>query len=132
MKESARKNGYVLTIMGRRRFLKEIDSHNRVLREAAERMAVNTPIQGSAADLIKLAMIRVDREYREKQMRGAADPPGARRADRRGARPGGGGRGTDPHRGDGRGGEADRPADRVREPRAGTGGKSTEKVRAPA
>jgi DNA polymerase I len=51
--------------MGRRRFLKDIDSRNKALREAAERMAVNTPIQGSAADIIKLAMIRVDREYRE-------------------------------------------------------------------
>jgi DNA polymerase-1 len=68
VKASARKNGYVLTIMGRRRFLKDIGSQNRVLREAAERMAVNTPIQGSAADLIKLAMIRVDREFREKGM----------------------------------------------------------------
>jgi DNA polymerase-1 len=68
VKASARKNGYVLTIMGRRRFLRDIDSRNRVLREAAERMAVNTPIQGSAADLIKLAMIRVDREFRERGM----------------------------------------------------------------
>ncbi len=65
VKVSARKDGYVLTIMGRRRFLRDIDSQNRVLREAAERMAVNTPIQGSAADLIKLAMIRVDREFRD-------------------------------------------------------------------
>jgi DNA polymerase-1 len=68
VKASARKNGYVLTIMGRRRFLRDIGSQNRVLREAAERMAVNTPIQGSAADLIKLAMIRVDREFRERGM----------------------------------------------------------------
>ncbi len=68
VKASARKNGYVLTIMGRRRFLKDIDSRNKVLREAAERMAVNTPIQGSAADLIKLAMIHVDQEYREAGM----------------------------------------------------------------
>jgi len=65
VKATARKDGYVLTIMGRRRFLRDIDSQNRVLREAAERMAVNTPIQGSAADLIKRAMIRVDREFRE-------------------------------------------------------------------
>jgi DNA polymerase-1 len=55
--------------MGRRRFLRDIDSRNRVLREAAERMAVNTPIQGSAADLIKLAMIRADREFRQRRMR---------------------------------------------------------------
>jgi len=64
LKVTARKNGYVFTIMGRRRFLKDIDSRNKVLREAAERMAINTPIQGSAADLIKMAMIRVDREFR--------------------------------------------------------------------
>jgi len=69
LKASARKNGYVFTIMGRRRFLKDIDSRNKVLREAAERMAINTPIQGSAADLIKMAMIRVDREFREAGMK---------------------------------------------------------------
>ena len=68
LKASARKDGYVFTIMGRRRFLKDIDSRNKVLREAAERMAINTPIQGSAADLIKMAMIRVDREFRESGM----------------------------------------------------------------
>jgi DNA polymerase-1 len=68
LKATARKDGYVLTIMGRRRFLKDIDSRNKVLREAAERMAINTPIQGSAADLIKMAMIRVDREFREAGM----------------------------------------------------------------
>jgi len=68
LKETARKDGFVLTIMGRRRFLKDIDSRNKVLREAAERMAINTPIQGSAADLIKLAMIRVDREFLEAGM----------------------------------------------------------------
>ncbi len=68
LKTTARKNGYVVTIMGRRRSLKDIDSRNKVLREAAERMAINTPIQGSAADLIKMAMIRVDREFREARM----------------------------------------------------------------
>jgi len=68
LKATARKDGYVITIMGRRRILKDIDSRNKVLREAAERMAINTPIQGSAADLIKMAMIRVDREFREAGM----------------------------------------------------------------
>jgi DNA polymerase-1 len=68
LKKSSRKDGYVLTIMGRRRILKDIDSRNKTLREAAERMAINTPIQGSAADLIKIAMIRVDREFREAGM----------------------------------------------------------------
>jgi DNA polymerase-1 len=68
LKITARKDGYVLTIKGRRRILKDIDSRNKVLREAAERMAINTPIQGSAADLIKMAMIRVDREFRDAGM----------------------------------------------------------------
>ncbi len=68
LKTTARKDGHVFTIMGRRRILKDIDSRNKVLREAAERMAINTPIQGSAADLIKMAMIRVDREFREAGM----------------------------------------------------------------
>jgi DNA polymerase-1 len=68
LKKTSRKDGYVLTIMGRRRILKDIDSRNKTLREAAERMAINTPIQGSAADLIKIAMIRVDREFREAGM----------------------------------------------------------------
>lgn len=65
----ARKNGFVQTIMGRRRILRDINSQNRVVREAAERMAINTPIQGSAADLIKMAMIRADREFRGRGMR---------------------------------------------------------------
>jgi DNA polymerase-1 len=68
VKITARNTGYVSTLMGRRRFLKDIGSGNRVLREAAERMAVNTPIQGSAADLIKLAMIRTDRVFRGRGM----------------------------------------------------------------
>jgi DNA polymerase-1 len=68
VKEQARKDGYVRTILGRRRYLRDIDSRNKVLREAAERMAINAPIQGSAADIIKLAMIRIDREFRERKM----------------------------------------------------------------
>jgi DNA polymerase-1 len=55
----ARENGYVTTISGRRRRIPEIDSRNRNAREFAERTAINTPVQGSAADLIKLAMIRI-------------------------------------------------------------------------
>ena len=66
VKEQARKDGCVRTILGRRRYLRDIDSRNRVLREAAERIAINAPIQGSAADIIKLAMIRIDREFRER------------------------------------------------------------------
>lgn len=55
----ARKNGYVQTISGRRRYLKDINSANAVVRGAAERNAVNAPIQGSAADIIKIAMINI-------------------------------------------------------------------------
>ncbi|MBI5575098.1 MAG: DNA polymerase I [Deltaproteobacteria bacterium] len=69
VKERARKDGFVRTILGRRRYIRDINSQNKVLREAAERMAVNAPIQGSAADIIKLAMIRIDREFREGGMR---------------------------------------------------------------
>lgn len=55
----ARDNGYVQTVLGRRRYLKDINSRNAVVRGAAERNAVNAPIQGSAADIIKIAMIRI-------------------------------------------------------------------------
>ena len=55
----ARDNGYVETVLGRRRYLKDINSRNAVVRSAAERNAVNAPIQGSAADIIKIAMINV-------------------------------------------------------------------------
>ena len=55
----ARENGYVETILGRRRYLKDINSQNSVVRGAAERNAVNAPIQGSAADIIKIAMLRI-------------------------------------------------------------------------
>jgi DNA polymerase-1 len=55
----ARDHGYVTTVLGRRRYLKDINSQNAVVRGAAERNAVNAPIQGSAADIIKLAMITI-------------------------------------------------------------------------
>ncbi|HTM84534.1 MAG TPA: DNA polymerase, partial [Mycobacterium sp.] len=58
--EQARKDGYTSTVLGRRRYLPELDSSNRQLRESAERAALNAPIQGSAADIIKVAMINVD------------------------------------------------------------------------
>ena len=57
--EKARELGYVQTISGRRRYLKDINSQNAVVRGAAERNAVNAPIQGSAADIIKIAMINI-------------------------------------------------------------------------
>ena len=59
------------TLLGRIRLLPDIDSSNRVVRQAAERTAVNTPIQGSAADLIKLAMIQMDVAIRDRQMKSA-------------------------------------------------------------
>jgi DNA polymerase-1 len=60
--ESARKNGYVETILGRRRYLRDINSANAVVRGFAERNAINAPIQGSAADMIKVAMINIHNE----------------------------------------------------------------------
>ncbi|GAL87993.1 DNA polymerase I [Jejuia pallidilutea] len=61
----ARDNGYVQTVLGRRRYLKDINSRNAVVRGAAERNAVNAPIQGSAADIIKIAMINIYNKLQE-------------------------------------------------------------------
>ena len=61
----ARENGYVETMFGRRRYIPDINSHNVNVRLMAERTAVNAPIQGTSADIIKLAMIRVDEKIRE-------------------------------------------------------------------
>jgi len=63
--ESARKNGYVTTLMGRRRHLRDINSRNSFVRSNAERVAINTPIQGSAADMIKVAMIDIHQFLKE-------------------------------------------------------------------
>jgi DNA polymerase-1 len=63
--DEARRTGYTETILGRRRYLPDLTSDNRQRREMAERMALNAPIQGSAADIIKVAMIGVDRAIRE-------------------------------------------------------------------
>lgn len=65
--ELARKEGFVKTLMGRRRYLRDINSRNAVIRGHAERNAINTPIQGSAADMIKIAMINVHRALQEGQ-----------------------------------------------------------------
>ena len=65
---SARENGYVETIFGRRRYVPDVNSHNGNVRALAERNAVNAPIQGSSADIIKLAMIGVDRRLREERL----------------------------------------------------------------
>jgi len=57
--ESARELGYVQTMLGRKRVLRDINSRNGMMRSNAERMAINTPIQGTAADMIKIAMIKI-------------------------------------------------------------------------
>jgi DNA polymerase-1 len=66
--KSAREKGYVTTLLNRRRYLPEINSDNRRIREFAERTAINTPIQGSAADLIKVAMINIQKKIEQKSM----------------------------------------------------------------
>ena len=63
--EFARENGYVQTVLGRRRYLKDINGSNAIVRGAAERNAVNAPIQGSAADIIKIAMINIHKKLEE-------------------------------------------------------------------
>ena len=65
----AREKGYAETILGRRRTLRDINSRNATARQAAERDAINTPIQGSAADLIKVAMVKVDRAFKAENLR---------------------------------------------------------------
>ena len=67
--DSARRNRYTETLFGRRRYIPDIESHNANLRALAERNAVNAPIQGTAADIIKIAMIRVDKCLREEGLK---------------------------------------------------------------
>lgn len=67
--QKAREKGYVETIMGRRRYLPDIHSHNGNVRGMAERNAINSPIQGSAADIIKIAMNNIHRELKKRQLR---------------------------------------------------------------
>ena len=67
----ARDNGYVETVLGRRRYLKDINSANAMVRSGAERNAVNAPIQGSAADIIKIAMINIHKKLNEKNTDGS-------------------------------------------------------------
>jgi len=68
-KEGARTLGYVQTVLGRRRFIPEINSPNRQVREAAERMAINAPVQGTSADIIKVAMINIHREIKKRNLK---------------------------------------------------------------
>ena len=65
----ARNNGYVETIMGRRRYLQNINSQNNMLRSSSERNAINAPIQGSAADIIKIAMININSELKKQSLK---------------------------------------------------------------
>ncbi len=68
-KKQARETGYVETLLGRRRFIPEINSANRQVREAAERMAINMPVQGTSADIIKVAMINLYREMDKRRLK---------------------------------------------------------------
>ena len=65
----AREHGYVETVLGRRRYLKDINSRNAMVRSGAERNAVNAPIQGSAADIIKLAMINIHKRFKKEKFK---------------------------------------------------------------
>jgi DNA polymerase-1 len=67
--ESAKAKGYVETIMGRRRYLRDINSSNHTVRGYAERNAINAPIQGSAADMIKIAMINIQKDLKAKKLK---------------------------------------------------------------
>lgn len=64
-----RENGYVETLMGRKRWLKDINSSNFTVRGYAERNAINSPIQGTAADMIKMAMIKIHDEFKRQRFR---------------------------------------------------------------
>lgn len=68
--ESAKENGYVETILKRRRYLRDINSANMTVRGFAERNAINAPIQGSAADMIKIAMINIQKDIHERNLKG--------------------------------------------------------------
>jgi len=68
-KEMAKKKGYVTTVLGRRAYFPDINSSNGMMRQFAERAAINAPLQGSAADLIKLAMLRIDEKLTEKKLK---------------------------------------------------------------
>lgn len=67
--DEARATGYTATLFGRRRYLPDLNSDNRQRREAAERMALNAPIQGTAADIVKIAMLNVDKALREANLK---------------------------------------------------------------
>lgn len=76
--EQAKQDGYVTTLFGRRRELPELKSSNFNIRSFGERVALNTPIQGTAADIIKLAMLRVDAALKKQKLKARARPAGPR------------------------------------------------------
>jgi DNA polymerase-1 len=67
-KQEVRRNGFVQTVLGRRRYIPEINSPNRIIREAGERMAINMPVQGTSADIIKIAMLRLEEEIAGREL----------------------------------------------------------------
>jgi DNA polymerase-1 len=69
LKEKAEETGYAITMSGRKRFLPDIKSKNRTVKSMAERVAINSPIQGTAADMIKMAMIEIDHQIRERGLK---------------------------------------------------------------
>ena len=84
--ERARRTGSVETLFGRRRLMDDLHSSNRATAQAAERAAINMPIQGTAADLIKMAMLRIDHRLSRERAAHADAAAGPRRAAVRGAR----------------------------------------------
>ncbi len=85
IRETAKQKGYVETLLGRRRWIPELEARNASLRGAGERMAINMPIQGTAADIMKIAMIRLHERLRARGLAGADAAVGARRGGPRGA-----------------------------------------------
>ena len=85
IKETARQEGFVTTLLGRKRQIPELQARNPSLRAAGERMAINMPIQGTAADIIKIAMIRLAERLADGGFRARLAAPGPRRAAARGA-----------------------------------------------
>ena len=81
----ARERGYTETLFGRRRQIPELQSSNFRIRQAGERQAMNAGIQGLAADIFKVALVRLDDALEDAGAGQPADPPGARRGDPRGA-----------------------------------------------
>ena len=121
IKETARRQGYVTTLLGRKRSIPELHAANGALRGAGERMAINMPIQGTAADIVKIAMIRLADRAADEGVPRADAPPGPRRAAARGAARRGRPAGPGPARDDGGRAPAVGAADRRREGRRRTG-----------